>query len=204
MCRLVSVYNVTVTHSYIAPASSAFTAHSGATLIKGNRRTAAPASGAAWPGRLPVSKYPGSVWRSVPALWLGWHCTLTIKVARVYIETRCFEAGGASSTTASTSRRNGDIRRHLPFSLSVHSSVRMPAIDMLKAGDQQHEDSSSSSTTRRPPSFLDLNEPCFLCDKGAQLYTITSECGFTGPMPWSLSPPTSLNPPQHGSPPSLQ
>ena len=52
--------------------------------------------------------------------------------------------------------------------------------------------------------FLDLNEPCFLCDKGARLYTITSECGFTGPMPWSLSPPTSLNPPQHGSPPSLQ
>ena len=90
------------------------------------------------------------------------------------------------------------------FSLSVHSSVRMPAIDMLKAGDQQHEDSSSSSTTRRPPSFLDLNEPCFLCDKGARLYTITSGCGFTGPMPWSLSPPTSLNPPQHGSPPSLQ
>ena len=157
MCRLVCTSNVTVTHSYIAPASSAFTAHSGATLIKGNRRTAAPASGAAWPGRLPVSKYPGSVWRSVPALWLGWHCTLTIKVARVYIETRCFEASGASSTTASTSRRNGDIRRHLPFSLSVHSSVRMPAIDnvMLKAGDQQHEDSSSSSTTssRRPPSF---------------------------------------------------
>ena len=64
MCRLVPVYNVTATHSYIAPgprpASSAFTAHSGATLIKGNRRTAAPASGAAWPGRLPVSKYPGS------------------------------------------------------------------------------------------------------------------------------------------------
>ena len=115
VCRLVCTSNVTVTHSYIAPASSAFTAHSGATLIKGNRRTAAPASGAAWPGRLPVSKYPGSVWRSVPALWLGWHCTLTIKVARVYIETRCFEAGGASSTTASTSRRNGDIRRHLPF-----------------------------------------------------------------------------------------
>ena len=77
MCRLVSVSNVTATHSYIAPASSAFTAHSGATLIKGNRRTAAPASGAAWPGRLvlprPVSKYPGSVWRSVPALWLGWN-----------------------------------------------------------------------------------------------------------------------------------
>ena len=73
VCRLVCTSNVTVTRSYIAPASSAFTAHSGATLIKGNRRTAAPASGAAWPGRLPVSKYPGSVWRSVPALWLGWH-----------------------------------------------------------------------------------------------------------------------------------
>ena len=55
-------------------------AHSGATLIKGNSRSAAPASGAVWPGRLPVSKHPGSVWRSVPALWLGWHRTLTIKV----------------------------------------------------------------------------------------------------------------------------
>ena len=77
MCRLVTVSNVTVTHSYIAPASSAFTAHSGATLIKGNCRSAAPASVSAWPGRLTVSKYPSSVWRSVPALWLGWHRTLT-------------------------------------------------------------------------------------------------------------------------------
>ena len=54
--------------------------------------------------------------------------------------------------------------------------------------------------------FINLNEPCFLCVKGARLYTITSECGssFTGPMPWSLSLPTSLNPPQHGSTPGLQ
>ena len=72
MCRFVSVSNVTVTHSYIAPASSAFTAHSGATLIKDNRRFhAAQPPLLAWPALLSLSKYPGSARRSVPALWLA-------------------------------------------------------------------------------------------------------------------------------------
>ena len=132
-----------------------------------------------------------------------------IKVAWVYIESRCFEAGGASSTTASTSKRNGDIRRHLLFSLSLcillceclRSACSRLEINNMKI---RHLHLRREDLLR----FLDLNEPClkFLCDKlkGARLYTITSECDFTGPMPWSLSPPTSLNPPQHGSPPSLQ
>ena len=34
VCRLVCTSNKTATHSYIAPASITFTAHSGATLIK--------------------------------------------------------------------------------------------------------------------------------------------------------------------------
>ena len=57
------------------------------------------------------------------------------------------------------------------FSLSVHSSVRMPAIDMLKATDQQHEDVTSSSIYDEKTLFclLNLNEPCLLCGKGARL-----------------------------------
>ena len=57
------------------------------------------------------------------------------------------------------------------FSLCVHSSVRMPAIDMLKATDQQHEDVTSSSIYDEKTLFclLNLNEPCLLCGKGARL-----------------------------------
>jgi hypothetical protein len=47
----------------------------------------------------------------------------------------------------------------------------MPAIDMLKATDQQHEDVTSSSIYDEKTLFclLNLNEPCLLCGKGARL-----------------------------------
>ena len=53
----------------------------------------------------------------------------------------------------------------------MHSSVRVPAINMLKAEDQQHEDVTSSSIYDEKTLFclLDLNERCLLCGKGAQL-----------------------------------
>ena len=86
------------------------------------------------------------------------------------------------------------------FSLSVHSSVRMPAIDMLKAGD--HEDLSSSSTTRRPPSFSRPQRALLSLRQGGSTLTISSGCVVLLALCLSLSPPTSLNPPHRSSVPT--
>ena len=118
----------------------------------------------------------------------------------------CFEAGGASLMTASWNLKTE--QQHL-MSLSFSLSLCILLCKCLQLTCSRLEMNNMKIHHLHLwwedlLHFLNLNEPCFLCDKGAQLYTSMSGCGFTGPMPWSLSPPTSLNPLQHGSPPSLQ
>ena len=69
VCRLVCTSNATVTHSYIAPASSAFTAHSGATLIKGNRRNTR--GSVAWPAACEQAPLSGVAVRASPLVRLS-------------------------------------------------------------------------------------------------------------------------------------
>ena len=72
-------------------------------MIKGNRRTAAPESGLAWPGRLPVSKYPGSVWRAVrasPLVRLALHSYIGLAVMPLPTGHFMARAHGDTSSTA--------------------------------------------------------------------------------------------------------
>jgi len=149
-------------HSYIAPDASRSTASSGATLINHNRRyRAAQPPLLAWPALLCLSKYPDSARRSAPALWLAGTVPSTIKV------TWDTDQGTSKPSADLTASVFSSPTGRLQFPRPPDGSTWWFLCSRLATNNMKIR----HLHLRREDllSFLDLNEPCFLCDKGARL-----------------------------------